>query len=163
MARNVRKNGLLGAVVLWIALSPAVASAEDNAKDWPTYNYDLIGTRHNRSETAIDKSNAGRLEEKWRFPARDSDLDIGVIHATPVIVDGYVYFGTATDPAFYKLTPDGKLRWSYRNPARGAGPRPPRGPQGGSANPNRNVRFQSSAEGIFTSALVTEDSVFFGD
>ncbi|TMQ29032.1 MAG: hypothetical protein E6K70_26240 [Planctomycetota bacterium] len=161
MACNVRRNGLLGAVLLWIALSPAVASAEDNAKDWPTYNYDLIGTRHNRGETAIDKSNAGRLEEKWRFPAKDSDLDIGVIHATPVIVDGYVYFGTATDPAFYKLTPDGKLRWSYRNPAYGKGRAQPevRPPD----EKGRNVRFQSAAQGIFASALVTKDTVFFGD
>jgi polyvinyl alcohol dehydrogenase (cytochrome) len=161
MARNVRKNGLLGAVVLWIALSPAVASAEDNAKDWPTYNYDLIGTRHNRGETAIDKSNAGRLQEKWRFPAKGSDLDIGVIHATPVVVDGYVYFGTATDSAFYKLTPDGKLRWSYRNPAYGKGRAQPevRPPE----EKGRNVRFQSAAQGIFASALVTKDTVFFGD
>ena len=32
--------------------------------------------------------------------------------------DGYVYFGTATDPTFYKLAPDGTVRWSYRNPLR---------------------------------------------
>ena len=82
----------------------------------------VIGTRHNRGETAIDKSNAGRLEEKWRFPAKGSDVEIGVIHATPVVVNGYVYFGTATDPTFYKLTPDGKVRWSYRNPVQSSSP-----------------------------------------
>jgi hypothetical protein len=32
-------------------------------------------------------------------------------------VDGYVYFGTTSaTPTFYKLTPDGKVRWAYRNP-----------------------------------------------
>ena len=46
----------------------------------------------------------------------------GSIHATPIVVNGYVYFGTATDPTFYKLTPDGKVRWSYRRtPASGGG------------------------------------------
>ncbi len=83
------------------------------------YNRDVTGTRHNPGETAIDRSNAVRLEEKWRFPTKGSDVEIGVIHATPIVVDGYVYFGTATDPAFYKIAPDGTLRWSYRNPVYG--------------------------------------------
>ncbi len=78
----------------------------------------MLGTRHNRGEqTALGAENAARLEEKWRFPAEGSDLQVGTIHATPIVVGGYVYFGTATDPAFYKLTPDGKIRWVYRNPA----------------------------------------------
>ena len=33
------------------------------------YNRDVLGSRHNPGETAIGKDNAGRLEEKWRFPA----------------------------------------------------------------------------------------------
>jgi polyvinyl alcohol dehydrogenase (cytochrome) len=152
-------------VVLGSVLAPALARAQSDAKDWPMYNRDVLGTRHNRGETAIGRDNAVRLVEKWRFPAAGSGQEIGVIHATPVVVDGYVYFGTATDPTFYKLTPDGKVRWSYRNPARGPAPGRARGPQAGATNAsaNRNVRFQSSAEGIFASALVTEDSVFFSD
>src|SRR5262245_25166464 len=133
-----------------------VACAQDDAKDWPMYNRDVIGTRHNRGETAIGRSNAAQLEEKWRFPAKGEDRELGVIHATPVVVDGYVYFGTATNPAFYKLTPDGKVRWSYR--------RVKAKPQ---AKPTdqalRGARFQSSEDGILTSALVTKDTVYFGD
>jgi outer membrane protein assembly factor BamB len=125
------------------------------------YNHDVLGTRHNRGETAIDKSNAGRLQEKWRFPARGSDLEIGVVHATPIVVDGYVYFGTATDPTFYKLTPDGKVRWSYRNPAYGKGPARPEARR--NDEKSRTARFQSSPQGILGSALVTKDTVFFGD
>src|SRR6516165_6453525 len=97
---QVTKTRWLGAalaVILGAVLVPA-AGAQDDAKDWPSYNRDVIGTRHNAGEKAIDKSNAGRLEEKWRFPAKGSDREIGVVHATPVVVDGYVYFGTATDP-----------------------------------------------------------------
>ncbi len=106
---------------LMASLPAAMGHAQSGGRDWPMYNRDLAGTRFNRGETAIDRSNAGQLQEKWRFPAKGSDLRIGVIHATPVVVNGYVYFGTATDPTFYKLTPDGKIRWSYRNPTR-AGP-----------------------------------------
>jgi polyvinyl alcohol dehydrogenase (cytochrome) len=127
------------------------------AKDWPMYNRDVKGTRHNPHETAIDKSNAGGLVEKWRFPASDSKQQIGVIHATPAVVNGYVYIGTATDPAFYKLSPDGKVCWTYRNPEVGnlatqlfAAVSP-------------NARFQSSADGIHASALVTDEAVYFAD
>jgi outer membrane protein assembly factor BamB len=118
------------------------------------YNRDVLGTRFNRGETALGRENAGQIVEKWRFPAQGSGQEIGVIHATPAVVDGYVYFGTATDPTFYKLAPDGKVRWSYRNPAQ---PRPK------AADTNRNVRFQASPNGILGSALVTEDTVYFGD
>src|SRR6516164_19388 len=113
--KSGRFGGLLGIAVCMALSSPGGARAQDDGKDWPMYNHDVLGTRHNPGETAIDKSNVGRLEEKWRFPAKGSTLEIGVIHATPIVVDGYVYFGTATDPAFYKLAPDGTLRWTYRN------------------------------------------------
>src|ERR1700674_3161371 len=92
--RRVVWMGILGPGLLLAV--PIIAFAQDDPKDWPMYNRDVIGTRHNRGETTIDKSNAGRLEEKWRFPATGSDLEIGVIHSTPVVVGGYVYFGTAT-------------------------------------------------------------------
>src|SRR5437588_166199 len=122
MRSNFLTNRFLGlglALALWGALTAASVHADDDAKDWPMYNRDVLGTRFNAGERAINPTNASKLEEKWRFPPKGSDLQIGVIHATPVVVDGYVYFGTATDPTFYKLAPDGKVRWSYRNPVRG--------------------------------------------
>src|SRR5687767_7786077 len=106
----------LTVVFSWLVVT-AVAQAQADPNDWPMYNGDVLGTRHNAAEQTLDKSNVGRLEEKWRFPAKGSDQEVGVIHATPVVVNGYVYFGTATmEPTFYKLAPDGTVRWSYRNP-----------------------------------------------
>jgi polyvinyl alcohol dehydrogenase (cytochrome) len=144
-------RGVALAVMVWLPHEFVAAKAFDDAKDWPMYNRDLLGTRSNPAETAINALNAGLLEEKWRFPARDSQEQIGVIHATPIVVNGYVYFGTATQPAFYKLAPDGKVRWTYR--------RKPLQP----AAQVSKVRLQSSDEGIMTSPLVTEDSVYFAD
>ena len=137
--------------ILWAAACSAVAQDHDDARDWPMYNHDVIGTRHNPGETALDKFTARALEEKWRFPAKGSNQEIGVIHATPVVVNGFVYFGTSTDPTFYKLTPDGKVRWSYRRP----------GVRGGAAV--GKTRFQASNDGIMGSALVTADTVYFAD
>src|SRR6185503_675911 len=87
------------------AIVAAASRARSEARDWSMYNGDVLGSRHNRGETRLDPRNAGSLEEKWRFPPAGSELQIGVIHATPTVVGGCVYFGTATDPAFYKLTP----------------------------------------------------------
>ncbi len=148
-------------VGLVLALIPAATGAADDGKDWPMYNRDVLGTRHNPGETALSPASISRLEEKWRFPARGSGEVIGVIHATPIVVDGCVYFGTATSPAFYKLGPDGKVRWVYRNPAKGPPPAKAVVPPGEEAR--RGARFQSSAEGVMASALVTGDTVYFGD
>jgi polyvinyl alcohol dehydrogenase (cytochrome) len=156
MARRFILRGITLPILACLA---AVAHAQGDTKDWPTYNCDVIGTRHNRGETAIGKSNAGQLEEKWRFPAKDTGQEIGVIHATPVVVGGYVYFGTATEATFYKLTPDGKVRWSYRNPTYGpAKPLPRR-----MKEVPLNSRFLATVNGILSSALVTQDTVFFDD
>ncbi len=125
------------------------------------YNRDLAGSRYNPGETAIGRSNAGQLVEKWRFPARGSNQKIGVIHATPTVVGGYVYFGTVTDPTFYKLAPDGKLCWAYHKPTRAG--RTARVVSAATEGPAHEFRAQAASEGIMTSALVTGDTVYFGD
>lgn len=130
------------------AAPPPPAQADD-PNDWPSYNCDAVGTRHNPAEKALGTANVGTLVEKWRFPAADAKDAIGVVHATPVVVNGCVYFGTATNPTFYKLTPDGKVKWTYtpkgRPPA--AAPSLPGLPTAGFMN----------------SALVTADTVFVAD
>src|SRR5687767_11143806 len=90
-----------------------LARVPEDPNDWPMYNRDVIGTRHNPAEKTLARDNVGRLVEKWRFPPADSGLQIGVVHAT-VVVNGHVYFGTELNPTFYKLTPDGRVKWSYR-------------------------------------------------
>jgi polyvinyl alcohol dehydrogenase (cytochrome) len=151
-------------VLIFVAtFPPAAARAQADAKDWPMYNYDALGSRYNRGEKAISRDNAGRLEEKWRFPAKGSGQEIGAIHATPVVVDGYVYFGTASaTPTFYKLTPDGKLRWSYRNPEFGRGPAQPKADREDEDTRSERLRVPTDG-GIFGSALLSKDIVFFVD
>jgi polyvinyl alcohol dehydrogenase (cytochrome) len=161
-----RTRLVLPMIALSIALLSVVAAsalAQTDAKDWPMYNRDLAGSRHNPGETAINNSNAGQLVEKWRFPAKDSKDGIGVIHATPVVVNGYVYFGTVNeDPTFYKLAPDGTLRWSYRNPMYVPQQAKPGALQ--KVAKSLGVGLQRSSTGaIFSSALVTDDGVFFSD
>jgi polyvinyl alcohol dehydrogenase (cytochrome) len=126
-----------------------VAISDDPA-DWPMYNRDVLGTRHNPAEKTLSKDNVGQLIEKWRFPPRDSKLWIGVVHAT-VVVNGHVYFGTETNPTFYKLAPDGKVKWAYRDSEPPRNRVKPEAPQPGL--PRR---------GFLNAALVTGDTVYFG-
>src|SRR5690242_15231135 len=119
MRRSNRPGAVLPMAIVWLAMLAPGARGADPA-DWPMYNHDPAGWRFNAAETTLGPANVGRLVEKWRFPAADSKETIGVVHATPTVVAGEVYFGTATFPAFYKLGPDGRLRWVYRNPARKA-------------------------------------------
>lgn len=118
--------------------------------DWATYNYDTLGTRYNKAEKKLSPTTVGDLEEKWRFPAKGSLLPIvGVIHATPVVVNGYVYFATAIMPAVYKLTPDGKVKWTY------------------TPKNVRKAQFKTNSgvpdSGFLNSPLVTDDTVYVAD
>lgn len=131
--------------------SPTTSVSAD-PNDWPMYNRDVLGTRHNSAEKTLSKVNVSQLVEKWRFPAQGSSEKIGVVHAT-VVVNGCVYFGTETTPTFYKLTPDGKVKWTYRNPDQGK------------KKDDGTVRasFGLPAAGFMSAALVTNDTVYCGD
>jgi outer membrane protein assembly factor BamB/dienelactone hydrolase len=122
------------------------------------YNHDLAGWRFNPAEKTLGPGNVGKLVEKWRFPAADSKEQIGVVHATPAVVGGEVYFGTVTSPAFYKLDRDGKQLWVYTNKDRRT-----ELPQTGGAKVTDKLRAAAEHSGIFASALVADGSVYFAD
>jgi outer membrane protein assembly factor BamB len=124
------------------------------ASDWSSYNHGVRGWRFNSAEKTLSAENASELEEKWRFPAKNSEEKIGVIHATPSVVNGHVYFGTATASAFYKLKPDGTLAWVYHLKTGTSRTKPL--PRGG-------VNTIDAENGIMTSAFVTETGVYFGN
>ncbi len=91
-------------------------------------------------------------------PAADSQETIGVVHATPTVVAGEVYFGTATLPAFYKLAPDGRLRWVYHNAVRKIAV-----PSTDGEPATEKLRGAAIGGGIFSSALMADGAVYFAD
>jgi polyvinyl alcohol dehydrogenase (cytochrome) len=97
-----------GVLALSLVLAPSVARDDDPA-DWQMYNHDVLGSRHNPFESVLTPATVGGMVELWRFPAEGSGEEVGVIHATPSVVGGEVYFGTATAPSFYKLAADGRV------------------------------------------------------
>lgn len=156
-----KRQGLRGAVaiLLGFATLPQVLPAEPakgeralTTADWAMYNHDVRGWRLNSAERTLSPANASTLEEKWRFPTKGSTAQVGAIHGTPAIVNGYVYFGTATYPAVYKLKPDGTLAWVYQ---------PSSGPT--SVLPQGGLNLIDAKKGFLTSALVTETGVYLGN
>ncbi len=161
---HLRRQDFL-AIVLVAVCAPLAVCADPpkrvqtiTSADWPMYNHDLAGWRFNPAEKTLSPANVEKLVEKWRFPAADSKESIGVVHATPTVVGGEVYFGTATFPAFYKLAPDGTVRWVYRNPAHKAVLPPPVG-----SPVTDKLRSVASNGGVFGSALVADGAVYFAD
>lgn len=150
---------LLTGMTLAITASSNVDDAIDESRrapqpaDWAMYNHDVAGWRFNPAETTLSVDNIRSLEVQWRFPAEGSDMTVGVIHATPSVVAGCVYFGTATYPRFYKLTPEGEVAWSYE--VGGVGRQLWR-----AAEQSRGLAPQ---DGVYSSALVTHDAVYFAD
>ncbi len=126
--------------------------------DWPMYNANLAGWRFNPNEQELSRENVQDLNLQWSYPPEQSSETIGVVHATPTVVAGEVYFGTATFPAFYKLAKDGSLCWVYRNQIQHIELPPAKG-----APISDKLRAAASEAGIFSSALVDEGAVYFSD
>jgi polyvinyl alcohol dehydrogenase (cytochrome) len=148
---------LLGPVLVLLGPEPATvaqscpdsaAGVSEDPNDWPMYNRDVTGTRSSPGEKAIGKDNVAQLVQKWRFPLAESKEKIGVVHAT-VVVGGYVYFGTLAPPTFYKLAPDGTVKWAYQNPDHAA-----KKPAAGPGLPTA---------GFMNAGLVLKDTVYACD
>jgi polyvinyl alcohol dehydrogenase (cytochrome) len=140
-------------LVALLASLPAVEKPKGkptDAHDWTSYNANLLGTRHNAAEKSLGKGNVGKLVEKWRFPPRLSLTFVGAVTGTPVVVNGYVYFGTATLPTVYKLTPNGKVKWSYS-------------PKGAPKKLDEKRDPGLPDSGFVNSCLVTADAVYIAD
>jgi outer membrane protein assembly factor BamB len=140
---------LLTAMLLGTGTNGQAAPVTD--ADWASYNNGVRGWRFNASEKTLTPQSAPQMIEKWRFPPAGSTTDVGVIHGTPAVVNGYVYFGTGSYPAFYKLKPNGQVAWVFR-PRQGATTVLPKG----------GINRIDAGAGFLASPLVTEEAVYIG-
>ena len=91
-------------VLCWSTAMPVVAIADNS--DWPMYNHDVRGTRHNAAEWRLNLFNVGGLGVAWRVNTP------GAVTGTPAVVDDYLYVGDWAGN-FYALDADcGGNRWT---------------------------------------------------
>jgi len=115
-------------VVIVVALpalrSKAAESGTDSA-NWASYlgndkawSYSALGQ--------IDRRNVERLVPAWSFSAGSNQDGLS---ATPLVIDGVMYFPTAQNSVFALDAASGRIIWTYTNkPSEGrSGPRKPLG------------------------------------
>ena len=137
-------------LVLWVLPRGAELTLEGatsgvDAKDWPTYNCDVLGWRYNAGETALSRANVGRLEETWRFPAQGGRLrdwrhsrHVGRCQRLRLLRHGEQGRGLQADPRRQSSFPLNEK------------------------DDRVNKAEVGIVNGIYGSALVTEDAVYFG-
>jgi alcohol dehydrogenase (cytochrome c) len=98
-------------VRLWVIVLCAYTCASAQIKDnWPSYNGDYTGRRFS-GLTQITPQNVEHLQAQWVFHTKTP----GVLEATPVVVDGIMYF-TGSNDAFALNAQSGEVLWHYSRP-----------------------------------------------
>ena len=86
---------------------PGCAALNSPGGEWRFYSGTLDGHREQLEEKTIGTDNASGLGVAWRTATPDG----GVIHSTPVVVDGCVFTGTDLGNVFALNADTGKVVW----------------------------------------------------
>ena len=87
---------------------PGCAAPDSPGGEWPFYSGTLDGHREQPEEKSINTGNVSGLGVAWQSRTADG----GVIHSTPVVVDGCVYTGTEFGNVYALNADTGKVVWS---------------------------------------------------
>lgn len=117
------------------ALAPALSAhaAGQAGRDWPSYGNDQGATRHSALKQ-ITPENVSRLQVAWTYHMRPADYvppplppnmpatfrrtGFSSSQATPIVIDGVMYFPSPYGKVVALDADTGKERWSYRLPER---------------------------------------------
>ena len=118
------KNQYFNCTVRWLFLLLLfhwlVAGAHGQAKPdagWPNYGGDPGGRRYSNA-SQIDRSNVAQLKVAWTYRTGANDQETKLIQkaafeATPILVDGKLYFTTPYDKVFALDAGTGAKVWEY--------------------------------------------------
>ena len=155
----LRCRRLVSTFVLSILQCAAAARAQDDPKDWPTYNRDVLGTRHNPAEVALVPLVRAGSKQSGGFRPRIRANKSALFMPRP---------SSWADTSILAPRPT-RRSISSRPTARSAGNiEIASGAAGWPASrliwqQAKTPHFLSSADGIHGSALVAGDTVYFGD
>ncbi len=109
---------LISLVLVCLALGATAASAQSSADtEWPNYGNDPGGMRYSPL-SQINRENVSKLKVAWIFRTGDvsdgsHDRKRSGFEATPILVDGTLYFTTAFNRVIALDPETGKQRWAY--------------------------------------------------
>jgi alcohol dehydrogenase (cytochrome c) len=78
--------------------------------NWPSYNGDYTGRRYSSLDQVTPK-NAHQLRAQWIFHSRNA----GILEATPVVVNGIMFF-TGSNDVYALDAATGKMLWHHERP-----------------------------------------------
>jgi quinoprotein glucose dehydrogenase len=109
MRRRVA-GGILPAAALWLGLQTAGAQTPGPAPDtnWSDYAGGPSSAQYS-ALTQIDRSNVGRLQVAWTYPAGDT----GTYLFNPVVVDGVIYVQAKNNAIVALDAATGRERWTH--------------------------------------------------
>jgi glucose dehydrogenase len=117
LRRRVRVLTLVSTLVCTLLPSTIALSQISGDAEWPTYGNDPGGMRYSPL-SQINRENVSNLKVAWIF--HTGDLSDGTrdrrrsgFEATPILVDGTLYFTTPFNRVIALDPETGKQRWAY--------------------------------------------------
>jgi quinoprotein glucose dehydrogenase len=115
-------NHLLQVLCVLAMFATALSGAGPSAPggDWPVYGGDPGGSKYSALKQ-IDRGNVATLKEAWRFSTGEPVTPLSgpgsyktpAFEATPIVIDGVMYFGTPYGGVFALDAATGAKKWSY--------------------------------------------------
>ncbi len=105
-------------LIICVAFDSAVAHSQvSGGTEWPNYGNDPGGMRYSPL-SQIDRENVSKLKVAWTFHTGDvsdgsRDRKRSGFEATPILVDGTLYFTTPFNRVIALDPETGKPRWAY--------------------------------------------------
>jgi quinoprotein glucose dehydrogenase len=114
------RTAVLGLLVtLLCACRVTSILADDDGRGWPCYGRDAGGTRFSPLQR-VNRDNVRRLKVAWTYRTGEIDRLQGLpllkrvaFEATPLAIDGRLYFSTASARVFALDAATGRELWSY--------------------------------------------------
>ncbi|GAB3947791.1 quinoprotein glucose dehydrogenase [Spirosoma harenae] len=104
---------------VWLQAQPTGQQSPANSVEWPAYGNDAGGMRFSPLKQ-IDASNVKNLTVAWTFRTGElehykgtSAEEKAAFEATPVMVDGTLFFSTPTSRVFALDAATGQKKWEY--------------------------------------------------
>ncbi|TWP49626.1 PQQ-binding-like beta-propeller repeat protein [Lentzea tibetensis] len=103
---------LLAAATILVTTVPASAT---QSADWPGWQKDLAGSRHNAAEWKINQHNVRGLKVKWAFTYEPSANPS--VRSQPAVVGDTIYFGGPDGKFRARDARTGAEKWTFTLPA----------------------------------------------
>lgn len=107
-------------LVVAITLAATIPAQATRNADWPGWQKDLAGSRHNAAEWKINQHTVGRLKLKWAYTYEPGQ--VRHVRSQPAVVGDTIYFGGPDGKFRARDARTGAEKWTFTIPETGVVP-----------------------------------------